>query len=120
MENRNLVKHNYDHYDGHRYCNLDKRKYGNEEVDVCIVGIGLLEGFWHTNLVKLLNKNEAAIADWKTYLKHVPRDVETNYRLGLVYFKLEDYALSIEYLTETVTLDKRYGDAYYQRANAYS
>jgi hypothetical protein len=44
MENRDPVKHNCDHYDGHRYSHLDKRKYGNEEVDICIVGVGAAGG----------------------------------------------------------------------------
>ena len=42
-ENRDFVKHNCDHYDGHRYDHLDKRKYG-EGADICIVGAGAAGG----------------------------------------------------------------------------
>ncbi len=44
MENKDPVKHNCDHYHGHRYDHLEKRKYGHEEVDVCIVGVGAAGG----------------------------------------------------------------------------
>lgn len=40
MENRDIVKHHYDHYDGVRNDHLTKRKYGDMEVDICIVGAG--------------------------------------------------------------------------------
>ena len=40
---RDPVQHNYDHYDGHRYDHLNKRKYG-EEADICIVGAGAAGG----------------------------------------------------------------------------
>ncbi|MBU7005707.1 GMC family oxidoreductase [Phosphitispora fastidiosa] len=40
MENRDYVKRNCDHYSGHRYQHLNKRKYGSSEVDICIVGAG--------------------------------------------------------------------------------
>lgn len=40
MENRDFVQHHCDHYDGHRYDHMDKRKYGDREVDVCIIGAG--------------------------------------------------------------------------------
>lgn len=40
MENRDYVKHNCDHYEGHRYDHMDKRRYADREVDVCIVGAG--------------------------------------------------------------------------------
>ncbi|MHB9093737.1 MAG: GMC family oxidoreductase [Eubacteriales bacterium] len=40
MENRDYVKHHCDHYDRHRYDNMNSRKYGEQEVDVCIVGAG--------------------------------------------------------------------------------
>lgn len=38
------VRHHCDHYAGHRYPHLHKRKYGGEEVDVCIVGAGAAGG----------------------------------------------------------------------------
>lgn len=44
MENRDPVKHNCDHYDGHRYDDMNHRKYGDKEVDVCIVGMGAAGG----------------------------------------------------------------------------
>lgn len=37
------VQHNCDHYDGHRYNHLDKRKYG-DGADICIVGAGAAGG----------------------------------------------------------------------------
>lgn len=40
MENKDHIKHNCDHYQGHRYDHLNNRKYGGREVDVCIVGAG--------------------------------------------------------------------------------
>lgn len=40
MENKDFVKHNCDHYDGHCLGNLANRKFGEQEVDVCIVGAG--------------------------------------------------------------------------------
>lgn len=45
LENRDpIVKHNCDHYDGHRYDDMEHRKYGDKEVDVCIVGVGAAGG----------------------------------------------------------------------------
>ncbi|MEJ6951607.1 GMC family oxidoreductase [Natronospora cellulosivora (SeqCode)] len=44
MEYKTSVKHNYDHYKGHRYDNLDHRKYGDKEADVCIIGVGAAGG----------------------------------------------------------------------------
>lgn len=38
------VRHYCDHYAGHRYAHLNKRKYGREEVDFCIVGAGAAGG----------------------------------------------------------------------------
>lgn len=38
------ARHHVDHYAGHRYSHLEKRKYGREEVDVCIVGAGAAGG----------------------------------------------------------------------------
>ena len=67
-----------------------------------------------------LNDNEAAVADWNTYLEHDPEDSETYYLMGLAYSQLEDYKRSIEYFTKAIDLDLRYGDAYHQRADAYS
>jgi len=40
LENRDYIKHHCDHYRGHRLGNMDRRKFGDEEVDVCIVGAG--------------------------------------------------------------------------------
>lgn len=37
------VKHHVDHYHGHRYDHLDKRKY-KEDADICIVGAGAAGG----------------------------------------------------------------------------
>ncbi|WP_207707008.1 GMC family oxidoreductase [Heliorestis acidaminivorans] len=44
MENKDPVQHNCDHYDGHRYKDMKHRKYGDKEVDVCIVGVGASGG----------------------------------------------------------------------------
>lgn len=44
MENRDPVRHNYIHNDGHRHRDMNNRRYGDEEVDVCIVGIGAAGG----------------------------------------------------------------------------
>lgn len=44
MENRDPVKHHCDHYEGHRHNDMNHRKYGDREVDVCIVGIGAAGG----------------------------------------------------------------------------
>ncbi|HHW38145.1 MAG TPA: GMC family oxidoreductase [Bacillales bacterium] len=41
--NQNPVKHNIDHYHGHCYDHLDKRKY-KEDADICIVGAGAAGG----------------------------------------------------------------------------
>lgn len=38
------VHHHCDHYAGGRYHHLDRRKYGRDEVDVCIVGAGAAGG----------------------------------------------------------------------------
>ena len=38
------VRHHCDHYAGHRYPHLRRRKYGEEVVDVCIVGAGAAGG----------------------------------------------------------------------------
>ncbi len=38
------VKHHCDHYAGHRYDHLKRRKFGRSEVDVCIVGAGAAGG----------------------------------------------------------------------------
>lgn len=34
MENRDYVKHHCDHYEGHRYEQMNNRKYGDREVDL--------------------------------------------------------------------------------------
>jgi len=44
VENKDPIKHHYDHYEGHRLNDLRHRKYGDKEVDVCIVGIGAAGG----------------------------------------------------------------------------
>lgn len=44
MENRDYVKHHCDHYSGNRYADMDHRKFGDREVDVCIVGAGAAGG----------------------------------------------------------------------------
>lgn len=38
------MRHHCDHYADHRYDHLRNRKYGDEEVDVCIVGAGAAGG----------------------------------------------------------------------------
>lgn len=38
------VRHHCDHYAGHRYPHLRRRKYGRDVVDVCIVGAGAAGG----------------------------------------------------------------------------
>ena len=38
------VRHHCDHYAGHRHDHLNQRKYGEQEVDVCIVGAGAAGG----------------------------------------------------------------------------
>ncbi|HEX6972654.1 MAG TPA: GMC family oxidoreductase [Limnochordia bacterium] len=38
------IQHHCDHYAGHRYPHLEKRKFGAEEVDFCIVGAGAAGG----------------------------------------------------------------------------
>lgn len=38
------VGHHCDHYAGHRFPHLRNRKYGRDEVDVCIVGAGAAGG----------------------------------------------------------------------------
>ncbi|MEG6616674.1 GMC family oxidoreductase [Peptococcaceae bacterium 1198_IL3148] len=43
MASRDKVRHNYDHYDGHRYNDLNHRKYA-DGADVCIVGAGAAGG----------------------------------------------------------------------------
>lgn len=46
------VRHHCDHYAGHRYDHLRKRKYGDETVDVCIVGAGAAGGVLAERLAK--------------------------------------------------------------------
>lgn len=41
--NHDFVTHNCDHYDGHRYNNLNQRKY-KDDADICIVGAGAAGG----------------------------------------------------------------------------
>lgn len=50
-ENLDLVKHNCDHYDDHRYDHLNKRKYA-KEADICIVGAGAAGGVLAYELAK--------------------------------------------------------------------
>lgn len=52
MENRDPVKHHVDHYLDHRYFDLEHRKYGRDEVDVCIVGAGAAGGVLAHDLAK--------------------------------------------------------------------
>lgn len=52
MDNRDPVKHHVDHYSDHRYFDLNHRKYGAEEVDVCIVGAGAAGGVLAYDLAK--------------------------------------------------------------------
>lgn len=44
MANQDPVRHNIDHYPDNRRPDLKHRKYGQEEVDVCIVGAGAAGG----------------------------------------------------------------------------
>lgn len=44
MENKDFVKHNCDHYEGNRFNDMNHRKFGDKEVDVCIVGAGAAGG----------------------------------------------------------------------------
>ncbi|MCK8827643.1 GMC family oxidoreductase [Natroniella acetigena] len=44
VEKESYVQHNCDHYEDHRYDDLEHRKYGDKEVDVCIVGMGAAGG----------------------------------------------------------------------------
>ena len=46
------VRRHCDHYAGHRYDHLRKRKYGGETVDVCIVGAGAAGGVLAQRLAK--------------------------------------------------------------------
>lgn len=46
------VKHHVDHYHGHRYDHLDKRKY-KEDADICIVGAGAAGGVLAYELSKV-------------------------------------------------------------------
>lgn len=39
IENQDPIKHNCDHYQGHLYNDLNHRKYGDKEADICIVGV---------------------------------------------------------------------------------
>ena len=52
MENKDFVQHHYDHYDDHRLTDLDHRKFGDIEVDVCIVGAGAAGGVLANELSK--------------------------------------------------------------------
>ncbi|MGE5583875.1 MAG: GMC family oxidoreductase [Bacillota bacterium] len=44
MKSQDPVRHHIDHYQDHRYPDLDHRKFGRDEVDVCIVGAGAAGG----------------------------------------------------------------------------
>lgn len=44
MENRDFIKHHCDHYSDQRLDHMDHRKFGDKEVDVCIVGAGAAGG----------------------------------------------------------------------------
>ncbi|MGE5529835.1 MAG: GMC family oxidoreductase [Patescibacteria group bacterium] len=52
MENRDPVRHHVDHYLDHRYADLEHRKYGREEADICIVGAGAAGGLLAHDLAK--------------------------------------------------------------------
>lgn len=52
MENRDPVQHNIDHYAGHRHPDLDHRKHGSDEVDICIVGAGAAGGLLAHDLAR--------------------------------------------------------------------
>lgn len=52
MENRVSLKHNCDHYNDLRYPHLNKRKFGDQEVDVVIVGLGAAGGVLIYELAK--------------------------------------------------------------------
>ena len=44
MKNKDFIKHNCDHYEGNRFNDMNNRKFGDKEVDVCIVGAGAAGG----------------------------------------------------------------------------
>ena len=44
MKNKDFVKHNCDHYEEERFNDMNHRKFGDKEVDVCIVGAGAAGG----------------------------------------------------------------------------
>lgn len=46
------ARHHCDHYAGHRFDHLKRRKYGDQEVDVCIVGAGAAGGLLAQRLAK--------------------------------------------------------------------
>lgn len=52
MENRDPVMHHCDHYDDGHYVDMNHRKYGSEEVDVVIVGLGAAGGVLIRDLAK--------------------------------------------------------------------
>ncbi|MGB4431559.1 MAG: hypothetical protein WBJ15_06860, partial [Limnochordia bacterium] len=44
MGSRVSTQHNCDHYNGERHPHLRKRKFGDQEVDAVIVGLGAAGG----------------------------------------------------------------------------
>lgn len=52
MANQDPVRHNIDHYLDNRHPDLNHRKYGREEVDICIVGAGAAGGLIAHDLAK--------------------------------------------------------------------
>lgn len=52
MQNQDPVRHHVDHYLEHRYFDLEHRKYGRAEVDICIVGAGAAGGLLAHDLAK--------------------------------------------------------------------
>lgn len=52
MTNKETMKRHVNHYEGHRYTHLDKRKY-EDDADVCIVGAGAAGGVLAYELSKV-------------------------------------------------------------------
>ncbi len=51
MKNKETITHHIDHYEGHRYSHLNKRKY-KDDADICIVGAGAAGGILAHELSK--------------------------------------------------------------------
>jgi choline dehydrogenase-like flavoprotein len=52
MKNEDFVKHHCNHHSGGRFGDLNHRKYGDGEVDICIVGAGAAGGVLAQELAK--------------------------------------------------------------------